>query len=100
MLKLLLKTLKKKIKSYTILKDINNNITKSITVNGYTKDIKNHYYIEKSLIPLHCKYCDYKTGKFGCLYNHINKDYYDKIHQPEQHLYLEILEHLHLDFKK
>ena len=71
--------LKKILEEDTVLKDINDHITKSIKENGYTEDIKKHYNIKKSLIPFHCKYCNYRTGRFGCLYNHINKDHYDKI---------------------
>ncbi len=71
--------LKEIVESDEFLKDINDYIAKSIKANNYTKDIKNHYNIKKSLIPFYCKYCDFKTGKFGYLYNHMNKDHYEKL---------------------
>jgi hypothetical protein len=62
-----------------ILQEINENIEKSIKKNNYKKDIKNHYHIFKSLKPLNCNYCDFKTGKFGNLYNHMINYHYNKL---------------------
>lgn len=73
------KELKEALDSDTFLNDINNSIDKSIKVNKYKKDITNHYIIKKSLIPFHCKYCNFKTTAFGFLYNHLNKNHYQKI---------------------
>jgi hypothetical protein len=73
------KELKEIIDSDTILQDIDNSIAKSISINNYKKDIKTHYNIKKSLIPFHCKYCNFKTGKFGNIYNHINDNHNDKL---------------------
>lgn len=61
------------------LQEIHENIEKSIRKNNYKKDIKNHYRIFKSLTPLNCNYCDFKTGKFGNLYNHMINSHYNKL---------------------
>ena len=47
--------------------------------NKYVKNIKNHYSIDikcNMTTPLYCNHCNFKTSKYGFLYNHIiNKHY-------------------------
>lgn len=74
--------LKEIIASDTVLQDIENSIAKSISKNNYKRDIKKYYNIKKSLIPFHCKYCNFKTGKFGNIYNHFNDNHGDKLQIP------------------
>ena len=65
-----------------ILKNINDGINNSIKKNNYTQDIKNHYRINSKtniLTPLYCNHCNFKTSKYGFLYNHINNKHYEKI---------------------
>lgn len=65
-----------------ILKSINDGIINSIKKNKYVKNIKNYYHIDikcNMLIPLHCNHCNFKTSKYGFLYNHINNKHYEAI---------------------
>jgi hypothetical protein len=65
-----------------ILKSINDGIINSIKKNKYVKNIKNHYNIDitcNMTTPLHCKHCNFKTSKYGFLYNHVNNKHYEVV---------------------
>lgn len=62
-----------------ILKSINDGIINSIKKNKYVKNIKNNYSIDikcNMTTPLHCNHCNFKTSKYGFLYNHVNNKHY------------------------
>lgn len=63
------------------INEVKYNIDKSINKynNKYIHNMTNHYEIIISFSPLKCKYCNFKTSKYGYIYNHIFNIHYNKL---------------------